>query len=128
MNKYLIILMAVFFTASCMSAKTEAQMKVEIDSLLSVIKQSDCEFERNGKRYQSAEAIEHINKKYDYYEDDINSAEKFIELAASKSMLSSKSYLIHCPNQASVTSKSWLLDQLSTIRNKSGAVKQSSLI
>ena len=119
MAKYLIIIVSLLYAATCMSARAEPQMKAEIDSLLSIIKQSECEFERNGKRYQPAEAVEHIMKKYDYYEDDINNAEKFIELAASKSMLSSKSYLIHCPNQASMTSKSWLLDQLSTIRKKS---------
>jgi hypothetical protein len=65
----------------------------------------------NGK-----EAVDHINKKYAYYIDDIESTEDFIKYSATKSKMSGKYYKIHCDNKASIKSQDWLLSELTNYR------------
>lgn len=92
-------------------------MQNEIAHLLSYVKNMTCEYERNGDRHTGAEAVGHIQKKFDYFEDDIATTEDFIEYAATKSTFSGKHYLIHCPGSAPVTSREWLLRELQRFRN-----------
>lgn len=88
----------------------------EIEHLLQFIQNTSCDYERNGKKYSGKEALKHILKKYDYYEDEIDSAERFIALSASKSTVSGKSYRIHCPDKPVVNSRVWLLEELRIYR------------
>ncbi len=57
----------------------------EIKYLKQFIQTSDCQFNRNGDIHSAPEALKHIEKKYQYFKDDITSAEMFIEKSASKS-------------------------------------------
>ncbi len=98
------------------SNQISPQQQLQIDQLLAFISHSSCDFIRNGKTYSAKDAVKHIQKKYKYYEDDIDTAEKFIELSATKSALSGKKYHIRCPNKAMMTSQEWLLKQLAEIR------------
>ncbi len=82
---------------------------------MGVVQNTKCAFERNGDRYSGVDAIKHIQKKYDYYSDDISSAEDFIRLAASKSTFSGKEYYIVC-DSAHTKSSQWLLDTLHAFR------------
>jgi len=99
------------------SAIDEKQMQIEIAYLLNFVKNTNCQYERNGDKHNGVDAAKHIKKKYDYYEDDIKSAEQFIELSASKSTMSGKSYTIYCPNEPSISSQLWLLEALKAFRN-----------
>lgn len=83
---------ALVFCGPALAASPEA----EIDHLLGFIAASPCAFIRNGVAYDGADAMAHIKDKYDYYRDEIHSAEDFIALAASKSALSGKPYLVKC--------------------------------
>jgi len=65
----------------------------------------------NGK-----EALAHINKKYAYYADDIESTEDFIKYSATKSKMSGKYYTIHCSKTAPIRSNAWLLSELAVYR------------
>jgi len=91
-------------------------MKSEIDHLLSYVEMTVCQYERNGSVHSGRDAAEHIKKKYDYFKDEITSTEKFIELSATKSTMSGKYYLIHCPGKPAVRSQDWLLDELKIYR------------
>ncbi|ABV36380.1 conserved hypothetical protein [Shewanella sediminis HAW-EB3] len=66
--------------------------------------------------YNGAEAVEHINKKYEYFSDDIKSTEDFIKYSATKSKMSGKFYKIHCGNKSPVKSRDWLLTELEAYR------------
>tara|TARA_R110001583_G_scaffold194566_3_gene365767 strand:- start:395 stop:757 length:363 start_codon:yes stop_codon:yes gene_type:complete len=88
----------------------------EIKHLLQFVETTGCKYERNGTMHNGAEAVKHINKKYQYYADDINSTEDFIKYSATKSKMSGKYYKIHCANQATLTSQDWLLGELKTFR------------
>jgi len=92
------------------------KLNLEINQLLDFIQTSSCTFVRNGKQYSSKDALKHIKKKYHYYEDDINTTEKFIELSATKSSMSGKKYQIICAQEEAITSQNWLLHKLAEIR------------
>lgn len=94
-----------------------ANTQSEIAHLLSFVQSTDCTYERNGKRHSGKEAVDHIKKKYDYFADDIDTAEDFIKYAATKSKMSGKYYLVHCPSQDTIKSKDWLLSELQNYRN-----------
>ena len=68
-------------------------------------------------RITCAEALGHIKKKYDYFSDDIETAEDFIQYAATKSKMSGKYYLVHCPSQPTIKSQDWLLAELKRYRS-----------
>ncbi len=89
----------------------------EIQHLLEYVKLTDCQYERNGTQHTGAEAVEHIKKKYDYYLDDIKTAEDFIEYSATQSKMSGKKYKVHCKGLSEQTSQDWLMKELELYRN-----------
>lgn len=95
-----------------------ATMQQEIDHLLEFVEHTQCQYERNGQLYSGKEAVEHMKTKYHYFKDDINSAEKFIELSATRSTMSGKFYFVRCPDQPTVKSQDWLLSELDTYRKR----------
>lgn len=102
----------ILFTLSA-SASTQS----EIAHLIEYVKTTDCTYERNGDMHNGEEAVEHIQRKYDYFEDDIETAEDFIKYSATKSTFSGKEYKIHCAGVETVSSKSWLLVELEKYRS-----------
>ena len=82
--------------ASSAGSVAATPVRAEIDALLSKLQASDCQFNRNGAWHSGAEAKEHLQRKFDYLErrGAIDSAEKFIELAASRSSTTGKVYLL----------------------------------
>jgi hypothetical protein len=97
-----------------------AAPEAEIDHLLNFIAGSPCAFIRNGVGYDGAQAVDHIKEKYEHYRDDIRSAEDFIALAASKSAMSGKPYLVQC-DAAEMPAAEWLMHELSAFRQRSGS-------
>ena len=97
-------------------ADVPAEKQHEVKHLLSFVEQSDCLLERNGKQHSGAEAVKHIKKKYDYYRDDVDSAESFIEYSATKSTMSGKYYMVQCGSRAAVKTRDWLLEELKRYR------------
>jgi len=100
----------------CTSAYGNTQ--AEIQHLLNYVASTQCMYERNGDMHTGEKAVEHIKKKYDYYEDDIENAEDFIKHAATKSKMSGKHYLIHCPSKPTIKSQTWLHAELVKYRNQ----------
>jgi hypothetical protein len=89
----------------------------EIASLLLFVEQSGCTFIRNGKHYDAPEARRHIEKKYDYFKDQITTAEEFIQFSATKSTMSGKPYSVIF-NGVGMTSSDWLYAELNKLRGK----------
>lgn len=101
---------------SAFSLNAMASTHTEIEHLLTFVASTECQYERNGTMHNGKEAVEHINKKYAYYSDDIESTEDFIKYSATKSKMSGKHYKIHCGDKAPITSQQWLLIELDTYR------------
>lgn len=88
----------------------------EIQHLIDTVAASPCQLIRNGRSHSAADAVAHMQKKFDYFRDEIHSAETFIKFSASKSTFSGKPYLIKCPNKTAVRSRDWLLNTLNQFR------------
>jgi hypothetical protein len=110
LTKIFVILLSTF------SLNVFAATQDEINHLLRFVASTDCKYERNGTMHTGKEAVEHINKKYAYYSDDIESTEDFIKYSATKSKMSGKYYKIHCTNNSSMKSQDWLLAELLVYR------------
>lgn len=107
----------VFITfLSIFSTNALASTQEEINHLLNFIATTDCTYERNGSMHNAAEAVKHINKKYEHFSDDIQTTEDFIKYSATKSKMSGKYYKIHCSNNIPVKSQEWLLAELVVYR------------
>jgi hypothetical protein len=99
-------------------AAAPAIANAEINYLLEFIEQSGCRFYRNGSWYDSKEARAHLRGKYEYLaaQGAIQSAEDFIEQAASKSSLSGKAYAIKCASAPVISTNQWLREVLARHR------------
>ena len=91
----------------------------EVGRLFAALKQSNCEFSRNGSWYNAQKASEHLQRKYDYLlkKGLITSTETFIELAATESSMSGKPYQVRCGKNPAQSSSSWFTSQLKALRS-----------
>jgi len=112
----LVMLLSLLPVLSMLSMAADTQ--TEIDHLLTYLTESGCTYVRNGSEHSASEAVEHILKKYRYFEDDIDTTEQFIELSASESTFTGRDYLIRCPGQPEQPSRDWLLAELQRYRQQ----------
>ena len=112
-------LLSCLFAAAVAAAPLAPAAKAEIDGLLSRLEASGCQFNRNGTWYNAADAKAHLQAKLKYFEDRgaVQSAEQFIELAASSSSVTGQAYLVKCESGAAIPSSAWLQSQLQLIRS-----------
>ena len=75
-------------------------------------------FVRNGREYEPVEAVKHIQTKYQYYKDEIATAEQFIELCATRSTMTNQPYEIRCPGRQPTPSNDWLTAELERLRQQ----------
>ena len=70
--------------------------------------------------YDGGDARAHLQRKYDYLlkKDMVDSAEQFIERAASQSSMSGKPYRIQCPGQSEQTAATWFGACLQALRHR----------
>jgi len=103
-------------------AATPQIASTEIDALLEVVEHSDCEFYRNGSWYDGKAAQSHLRQKYELLAgaNRIQSAEDFINKAASRSSLSGRAYVVQCIGSKATSSSDWLRRALACYRNVDG--------
>jgi ATP-dependent DNA helicase Rep len=89
----------------------------EVQHLIAYLANSDCRMLRNGKSYSGWDGAKHVQRKYDYFRDEIHSTEDFIRLSATKSERSGRAYRVQCPGEPPVLSADWLLRELGSFRN-----------
>ncbi len=94
----------------------------EIAGLMAALAGSHCQFQRNGKWHDAAEARRHLQRKYDYLlkRNLVDSAEQFIERAASSSSVSGREYRVRCAGQPERASAEWFGEQLRRQRAAGG--------
>lgn len=98
-------------------AAPDARAQQEIAALLNFVGQSHCSFIRNGKSYGGEQAQGHLADKFHYLlrRDQVNTAEEFIDRAATQSSLSGQPYQVICDGRQQ-TSATWLREELQRIR------------
>lgn len=93
-----------------------AKLAQTINYLLAFVENSECKFIRNDKEHSDENAAAHMRKKYQYFKDKIKTPEDFIRLAATKSLITNKPYLVRLKNGNLVKSETWLLQALDVFR------------
>ena len=88
----------------------------EVKHLFNFISKSHCTINRNGTEHLTENAGAHIQKKYDYYREDIETTEDFIALSATKSMMSGNYYTVTSKNTKPINVQDWLLTELKRYR------------
>jgi hypothetical protein len=118
------LLAALLWAPLAQAASLPPAARAEIDSLLSRLAASGCQFKRNGTWHSAAEAQAHLRRKLDYLVDKgaIASAEQFIERAASKSSVSGQAYQVKCGGTPPVPSDAWLNAELKALRSVPAAM------
>lgn len=125
MNRQLPALCAllVAIAPNVLAAPPTEQARREIRQLMEGLSTSRCQFQRNGQWHQAAEARAHLQRKYDYLlkRDRVETAEQFIERAASRSSMSGQPYRVRCPGQQDIDAGAWFMARLSALRGSGGA-------
>jgi hypothetical protein len=100
------------------AGQTFATESVEqtVNYLIDHVAKSDAMFIRNGVSHTPAEAVNHIKAKYEHFKNEIKTPEDFIRLAASKSLLTGKPYLVRTPDGKETRLDVWLTDALKEYR------------
>src|SRR5947207_14985955 len=106
--KYFRILVAALTLAILQTVRASESLDQTITFLLDHIAKSDAVFVRNGAVYTPAEAVEHIKAKYEHFKPQIKTPEDFIRLAASKSLLTGKPYIVRPRGEKEETMSEWL--------------------
>jgi len=108
------MLLAVFVLLAAGPAGGQPSGRVEqtIRHLIAYVSGSDLRFVRNATTYTPVEAAAHMEKKYRHFRDDIVTAEDFIELCATKSLLSGEPYLVVDSQGNESRTSDWLKAEL----------------
>lgn len=116
-------------TQSTSAQSTEAQsteaeadlteLKETCEHLIAAVANSGLTFIRNGNRAASEKAAAHIRRKYDHFQDQITTPEEFIELTATRSLMTGKAYEVILADGKRMPLKDWLLDILRQYRDGS---------
>ena len=101
---------------------TPASAEREITALIDGLRDSPCRFQRNGRWHDGARAAAHLRRKFDYVRDrgGVDSAEAFIELAASRSSLTGRPYRVRCGDADAMDSGDWFRARLGMLRGPKG--------
>ena len=92
--------------------------------LIDHVAESGLTFIRSNVSYTAAEAARHMNKKFQHFRKDINTAEDFIERCASRSLLSGKAYLVINEQNEQVRTSEWLELELADYRERNTGATQ----
>ncbi len=120
--RILSLVLAVSLLPQLAVAAPSPQARQEIQQLMDGLSTSQCEFQRNGTWHDRVEARKHLQRKYDYLlkKGLVDTAEQFIERAASKSSMSGRPYQVRCPGQPAMDAANWFRTRLAALRG-SGA-------
>ena len=83
-----------------------------VQHLIRHVSESGLIFIRNAEVHTAVEAAEHMSKKYRHFRRDIETAEDFIELCASRSLLSGQPYLVINKEGKQIKTSEWLRAEL----------------
>ena len=101
------LLMLALFSWQGLALANANPLHNQIQALISDVGESGCYFVRNGKQHTSSEGMEHITRKYEHFQDEIDSIDGFIELTSTKSLFTGKRYQVTCDGN-SVDAAKWM--------------------
>jgi hypothetical protein len=93
-----------------------ARAEETIQHLIHHVAGSDMTFVRNDSEYTPDEAASHMLKKYRHFRDDIQTADDFIELCATRSLMSGEPYRVIDPQGNERNTSDWLRAELAAMQ------------
>ncbi len=111
-----LLLLAGLALSTPVHAAPNASDKLTIEFLIDYVGDSEMLFVRNFGKHNAKGAASHIRKKYKHFLDEIDSPEMFIELCASKSLLTGREYHVIDPQGNTFKTRDWLLGALNGYR------------
>lgn len=108
--------------SSAVLAARDAQLEATIEHLIGHVADSRLTFVRNFSDYSGGEASAHMRKKYEHFQDEIRTPEEFIELCASRSLVTGKDYLVVTADGHRITTRQWLGAELLNYREQVNGV------
>ena len=112
-------------TGAAAETTPQSESTAAIEYLLASVAGSELQFVRNGKTHSGPEAVKHMRRKYEHFADRIHSPEEFIELAATKSILSGKAYTVRSKD-GEIPTAAWLLTVLAEYRDTRNSIDLES--
>jgi hypothetical protein len=111
-------MLAALLPLTAQATPPSAASHQEIEHLIVHLRNSGCEFQRNGSWFDSKQAADHLRKKYDYLlrKDLVATAEDFITRAGTESSMSNTPYQVRCADQLAQPSAIWLQAELKRYR------------
>lgn len=93
-------------------------LEATVAHLIDYVEQSDVQFKRNFTSHNAREAAEHMSNKYDYFRDEIDTPEKFIELCATRSLMTGFEYQVVLVDGETRPAGQWLGEELQRYRTQ----------
>jgi hypothetical protein len=110
LSPFIIVVLVLLSTSARAEPLTETQ---KIEALIQHVNDlKDATFIRNGKEHTPPDAAKHMRDKWQWKKSEIKTAADFITIAASKSSMSGKPYLIRFKGGKEVQSAMYLRAQL----------------
>jgi hypothetical protein len=96
------------------SSTLSPQVRQQIDYLLHRVEDSGYIFIRNGSEHDSADAANHMRRKFEHFLDkgDIESVDDFIDLAGTRSLITRRNYMVRLPDGTELPTAQWLRAEL----------------
>ena len=115
---FLLTLPAVLMLLASNSAAAQHAEDLDgtIQHLITYVRDSGVQFERNFSSHDSVEAASHIEKKYQHFKDKIDTPEQFIELCATASLVTGKQYRVMTKQGDEIPAGEWLNTELDRYR------------
>lgn len=114
--------MSLALVMAAAEAAPPPEARAEIAALIEALAGSGCRFQRNGSWYDGERARTHLQRKYEYLlrKDLVDTAEQFIERAASASSLSGRAYRVSCQGREQEAGP-WFRARLQQLRARAAA-------
>jgi hypothetical protein len=113
-----LVIALIFLSMSAGQMRAAESLDESIKFLLDYVAKSDATFIRNGQKHTPQEAANHVKAKYEHFKSEIKTPEDFIRLAASKSLLTGKPYLVRAPDGKEMRLDVWLTEALKQYRTE----------
>jgi FPC/CPF motif-containing protein YcgG len=113
-----LVIALIFLSISAGQMRAAESLDESIKFLLDYVAKSDATFIRNGQKHTPQEAVNHVKAKYEHFKSEIKTPEDFIRLAASKSLLTGKPYLVRAPDGKEMRLDVWLTEALKQYRTE----------
>jgi len=101
------------------ASQPSGQVEQAIRHLIAYVSESDLQFVRNATVYTPPEAAAHMERKYRHFRDDIETAGDFIELCATRSLLTGQPYRVVDRQGNETATGEWLRAELAVWQARS---------